>query len=328
MWLPPFKIIKGLFSNLGEFSLPDGSDYEGPYYKTSDGAYYTGAEPNKDQMDLTPSLDIVSDQDKFIDHHNDLYQPKTELVYPNPKDYKKGYFIRYYVEDTRIGKVVETDEQGYRRYSKELYIKGVEVKWILEKPLKDIFMSGFLYKGGATRNIENVNAVLAEMPNLKSYITDYGQFIDIESDVEGYKFEELPVEEQERLIKQVRPNLQEAPLKRKVPRFKKVELVKMKEKSNLYTPGGRFKIKGSNKEYVGFYHIHPSKGAMEGAIHSDEFHNQLIPIGSTIDLEAAEPTIIDTTTNVGVAGGSSQVSPTYSSPSSGGSSGGGGGGSY
>ena len=43
MWLPPFKIIKGLFASAGQFTLPDGSEYSGPYHTTADGADFTGA---------------------------------------------------------------------------------------------------------------------------------------------------------------------------------------------------------------------------------------------------------------------------------------------
>jgi len=330
MWLPPFKIIKGLFAVSGQFTLDDGSDYVGPYHSTADNGNFTGSEPSKDSRALKPTLERIAASDPFVDTHNDLKKARVELVYPVPENYKKGFFTRYFLNDTRNDSIVEVNEGSYKRYTKELYIKGATVKWILEKPLKDIFMSGFLYKGAATRNIENVNEASLEIPNLKEYITDYGQFVEIESDIEGFKFEELPRKEQERLIKKVRPNFQEAPLKKAAPRFTKLKDVKVKAKSNLYTPGGRFMIKGSKQEYKGFYHIHPEKGAMEGAVHKKEFHRKLVPISTTMDVNSPDiaPVYTSTTTpttNLNSTGGSQPQTSTYSEPSSGGSSSGGGG---
>ena len=305
MWLPSFKIIKGLFATAGQFTLPDGSEYSGPYHTTADGADFTGSEPSKDMQQLTPTLERIAESDPFLDTHSDLKKAENELVYPTPKGYKKGFFMRFYLQDTR--KIVEVKEKTYRRYKPELYMKGVEVKWILEKPLKDVFMSGFLYKGAATRNVENINKASVEIPELSQFITDYGQFVDVESDVEGFKFMELPVADQERIIRKVRPSIQEAPLKRKIPRFGKVK--KVKPQSNLYTPGGRFRIKGSNQEYKGFYHIHPEKGAMEGAEHKEEFHRKLVLIGGVTDVETPTTAPVAVDANTLQYGGSAGSQP-------------------
>jgi hypothetical protein len=329
MWLPPFKIIKGLFAMLGQFTLSDGSDYEGPYHSTADGAHYTGSEPSKDMEILQPTTEITSLTDPYLDTHNDLKKAQNELVYPTPDGYAKGFFIRYYIQDTRNDGIVEVNEKSYKRYTPELFLKGVKVKWILEKPLKDVFMSGFLYKGAATRNIENVNKVSSEMPSLKEFITDYGQFVEVESDIEGFKFSELPIKEQKRIIRKVRPSIQEAPLKRIVPRFGKS--LKIKPQSNLYTPGGRFKIKGSDQEYKGFYHIHPSKGPMEGAVHSDISHRKLVLLGASVDTDASDTATVNVDANTIQSGGTggSQSSTGTSSGGGGGYSGGGGsGGGY
>ena len=86
---------------------------------------------------------------------------------------------------------------------------------------------------------------------------------------------------------------------------------------NLYTDGGEYKTPGG-REYIGFYHIHPQKGPMVGAIHVSSPHDYLYPINLPIpaNLNPTQPT-----------------SPTYTPPPStgggsygGGSSGGGGGG--
>ena len=47
---------------------------------------------------------------------------------------------------------------------------------------------------------------------------------------------------------------------------------------NLITDGTEFKNKRTGENYVGLYHIHPSKGPMVGAKHVNSPHDYLIPI--------------------------------------------------
>ena len=47
----------------------------------------------------------------------------------------------------------------------------------------------------------------------------------------------------------------------------------------FYTSGGELKIKDTDIEYIGYYHVHPSKGViMEGRVHVDTPHNILVLI--------------------------------------------------
>ena len=45
---------------------------------------------------------------------------------------------------------------------------------------------------------------------------------------------------------------------------------------NLYTDGSEFKLP-NGRRYRGYYHLHPRKGAMVGAVHVDRFHESLSP---------------------------------------------------
>lgn len=329
MWTPPFKILKGLVAKPGEFKFSDGSEYEGPYHKTADGEIFTGSGPSKDQKPLIPTGDNDNKRTKYLDDFGGLINSTTEINYPDPKDYKKGFFIRYFLNDTRVDKITEVKAGTYAEYEKELFIKGVQVKWILEKPVKDIFNEGFLFKGAATRNRENILKASFTIPKLQYYITDYGQFANVTSDIEGFKFLELPKKEQVRIIRQTRTNIQEAPLVKLKPRFKSQKVKDEEVKTNLYTSGGRFRLKGSKEEYIGFYHIHPEKGPMVGAVHVPEPHRKLEPIGVSIEF-AEEQTVNVSTTRISTTGtGGSQPMTSVSSPSApspgGGGSGGGGG---
>ena len=51
--------------------------------------------------------------------------------------------------------------------------------------------------------------------------------------------------------------------------------------NGLFTYGGEFQDKDGNN-YIGSYHIHESKGPMEGPIHVQRAHDRLTPIGGTL----------------------------------------------
>lgn len=56
-----------------------------------------------------------------------------------------------------------------------------------------------------------------------------------------------------------------------------------------YTEGGEYTLP-NGEEYVGYYHIHPDKGAMVGAKHSDKPHDMLMPIYNYAPISANSKT--------------------------------------
>lgn len=220
MWLPAFKYIKGLFALRGEFLLPNGEPYEGSYHKLYNGETYTGSAPSKNairifQDDSEPHIPLPEYEDKIV----------SEPVFPEPEDYEKGFFLRYFIKDTRNGKIIEVNKQTSQKKLEEKYFQGISLKWILDKPVKDIFNQGYLYKGAATRNKENTTKASLEMKGLELFIVEFDKFVNIESDVEGYKFEELPRTEKVRIIRQV-SNIQITPKEKPLKRFEKPKPIK------------------------------------------------------------------------------------------------------
>jgi len=284
MWVPKMKYIKGLFALKGIFKLPDGSDYEGPYHQDETGAFKTGEIPS----DL--SVTIIEDPNELTEEQQVQQEFFSSFdIVPTPKDYKRGFIIRYFLKDTTTNKIIEVDKNFYESKSDILYIQNLSIKWIIDKPLKDIFNQGYVYKGTISRNKESVMEATLLMKGIDSYITNFSKFADIESDVEGYKFEELSEEEQIRIIRTQPSNLQKNPPK--------------KLKTNLYTPGGEYYIRGTMVEYVGNYHLHPEKGAMEGAVHTTAFHRQLTPIRPIEQPEVQQTQPVPTSTSQGSGGG-------------------------
>lgn len=220
MWLPAFKYIKGLFALRGQFTFGNGAPYEGAYHKLYNGETYTGAVPSTESVriffdDSEPALPDITYDNLLV----------SEPIYPQPEEYTKGFFTRYFVKDSRNGKIVEVKKETYSKKLKEKYLKGTTIKWILEKPVRDIFNQGFLYKGAATRNKENTQKANLELKGLDLFVTEFDKYVDIESDVEGYRFEDLSREEKLRIIKRT-SNIQKKKPKEKIKRFKKIKPIK------------------------------------------------------------------------------------------------------
>mgnify|MGYP000194437083 CR=1 FL=1 len=234
MWLPAFKYIKGLLAQQGQFLLPTGQPYQGSYHKLYNGQTYTGNVPNVDSIEIfaddsEPHLPEPTYEDKIV----------SEQVYPVPEDYKKGFFLRYFIKDTRNGKIIEVKKQTSTQKLKEKYLIGTSIKWIIDKPIKDIFNQGYLFKGAITRNKENAKKGALILKGLDTFITEYDKFADIQSDVEGYKFEELPRKEQVRIISGI-SSIQSKPLVAPKPRFKKkvpIKVEPIEEAVNTSTSG-------------------------------------------------------------------------------------------
>jgi len=219
-FLPAFKYLKGKFASRGEFLLPNGQPYEGAYHQLYNGETYTGSVPGKDAIrivkdDSEPHIPLPEYADKLV----------SEPVYPEPEDYDKGYFLRYFIKDTRNGKIIEVKKETSRKKLEQKYLKGITVKWILEKPVRDIFNQGYLYKGASTRNKENTQKANLELKGLDLFVTEFDKYVDIESDVEGYKFEDLSREEKLRIIKRT-SNIQKKKPKKKIKRFGKIKPIK------------------------------------------------------------------------------------------------------
>ena len=199
-WLPAFKFLSGLFAKGGQFLTGAGQPYEGAYHKLYNGKTFTGSKPGKNSVEIflddsEPHFDLPTYEDKLV----------TEPTLPEPGDYDKGFFNRYFIKDLRGGKIVEVNKITFDKKEEKKYLIGTTVRWILQKPVKDIFNQGFLFKGAATRNKENTMKASLQMKGIDQFITKYDKYVNIESDVEGFKFEELPPQEKRRIIQKQSP---------------------------------------------------------------------------------------------------------------------------
>ena len=206
MWLPVFKYLLK-FAKLGMFAFKGtGQEYQGPYVETNTGKLYAGESPTDTGLEL-----ISVDNNDIIFNGKKTIPFESETVLPTPEDYNRGFMFRYFLKNFTTGKIIEVKKVNYTKLIKKKYYKGDILKWILTKPAKDIFNQGYLYKGAITRNKANTKEVSFNITGLDTYITEYDKFVNIESDVKGFKFEDLPKKEKIRVIKNQRTNLQKPP---------------------------------------------------------------------------------------------------------------------
>ena len=206
MWLPVFKYLLK-FAKLGMFAFKGtGQEYQGPYVETNTGKLYAGESPTDTGLEL-----ISVDNNDIIFNGKKTIPFESETVLPTPEDYNRGFMFRYFLKNFTTGKIIEVKKVNYTKLIKKKYYKGDVLKWILTKPAKDIFNQGYLYKGAITRNKANTKEVSFNITGLDTYITEYDKFVNIESDVKGFKFEDLPKKEKIRVIKNQRTNLQKPP---------------------------------------------------------------------------------------------------------------------
>jgi hypothetical protein len=206
MWLPIFKYLLK-FAKPGMFAFKStGQEYEGAYVETNTGKLYAGNSPTDTKEEL-----VATDSDAIRGRGITPLVFESDIVYPNPADYERGYMIRYFLKNNTSGKIIEVTSSNFTKLNSKPYYKGSELKWILDKPAKDVFNQGYVFNGAITRNKANTKQVSFIIKGLDIFITEYDQFVNIESDVKGFKFEELPKNEKIRIIKQQRPNIQKIP---------------------------------------------------------------------------------------------------------------------
>jgi len=246
MYLPKIKIKLPKFT-LGDFlSFGNGEPYSGYYYEDYKGQYFSGKEPSNTSVPLVlqDPTEADSEEENFIIQQN---------VKPKVEDYDKGFFKRYYLKDSRNGKIVETNEKIYNSELEKLFIKGTTIDWVIQKPANDILIEGSLYQGAITRNKLKVQQAEQQLRGIADYITQYDEFVEVESYTEGYSFEELPYKQKLNAIDLLPSNIQKPkkeipvrPKKAVKPSINKIpvedpEIIKVKPKplaSNTKTGGG------------------------------------------------------------------------------------------
>tara|TARA_R100001591_G_scaffold112115_1_gene124287 strand:+ start:1473 stop:2342 length:870 start_codon:yes stop_codon:yes gene_type:complete len=281
MYIPKGQISKPKRTSGDKFIKADGSRYIGSYFEDKSGNAFTGTKPSSSSKGL---IRINSEQTNVDEFGVSIPKPKftSEFVLPTDIDHERGFFIRYFLQDKRNKKIIEVNKDKFEYFKNFRYIISCEVKWLLTNPIENINKGPYIFFGSSARNKENILSI-TKIEGLETMFKNYYEFIREEN------------------VEITTNNISN-------PEFDPVVDKKDRVQENLFTEGGEFMIKGTNIEYIGKYHVHPDKGPMVGAKHSNIPHSLLVkfdsstvqaenqPVTSSIVPSEVAPTPITTTT--------------------------------
>lgn len=170
MYLPKSKYKKAKYTRGEEFLLPDKKPYTGWCFETYTQTVYTGKSPGNSNIELTRiDADAVSKNElKFL----------PEIVEESTLDRTKPTFKRYYIKDTRNGRIIEVLKESYYKYTSKTYIKGIELDWRIQGPIETVFKGKYLYEGAESKNKKTVDGFNNLLSGLSDYIKDYKEFVE------------------------------------------------------------------------------------------------------------------------------------------------------
>ena len=194
-YYPKSRIIENQRANPGQFILPNGKEYTGPYYTTFDGRSFTGANPYSSIsvplietiIMADPPRDgvVASEYDNLKPLNLSLIDPTPFTPKPTEEDYKRGKITRYFARqrnDTKF-KIMEIDQKTYDNLSNNRgglntsLWKVISIFWQISGPLHDQKVKGIRTRAGIIDTNQRVlNNAEKNFIGLKQYLTDLTQF--------------------------------------------------------------------------------------------------------------------------------------------------------
>ena len=194
-YYPKSRIIENQRANPGQFILPNGKEYTGPYYTTFDGRSFTGANPYSSIsvplietiIMADPPRDgvVASEYDNLKPLNLSLIDPTPFTPKPTEEDYKRGKITRYFARQ-RNGtkfKIMEIDQKTYDNLSNNRgglntsLWKVISIFWQISGPLHDQKVKGIRTRAGIIDTNQRVlNNAEKNFIGLRQYLTDLTQF--------------------------------------------------------------------------------------------------------------------------------------------------------
>lgn len=194
-YYPKSRIIENLNANPGEFILPNGKEYIGPYYITFDGKSFTGSNPYSFISIPLTKVEVLADpelRDPLPDEYNNLKPLNLSLIDPTPftpkptdEDYKRGKITRYFARQRNGTKfrIMEIDQKTYDNLSNNRgglntsLWKVISIFWQISGPLNDQKVKGIRTRAGIIDTNQRVlNNAEKNFIGIKQYLTDLKQF--------------------------------------------------------------------------------------------------------------------------------------------------------
>ena len=256
MYFPKTQIVENLKTEIGEFVLADTKEpYNGFYFKTSDNRFYTGKNYQAGQNYL---LEILSPGTSTQTQSEIAAETKPESYYiiDDAYYYSKGYDIN---RESPVGPVPSIPQPTINDYKigefMRYFLRKPNENYIIEVDKKQYnlfsnrdesvqwksyqpLLISWMLTGKSSKDVGDINFNLASLQEFQNSAFGFVSYF-----------------------------------KGKFNQYYRSNIVE-----NLTTDGTEFKNKRTGENYVGSYHIHPTKGPMVGAKHINSPHDYLIPI--------------------------------------------------
>lgn len=169
MYLPKSK-YKVLNTGNKYFTLPNGEKYQGYYIETYDKQYFTGKKLTKNSKRLLNQED---------DHSETIinFSFENEIILPTEKDYERGRFKRFFIEDKRSNVIIEVKLETYNKLKPFNFTRTKVIDWELRGPAQDQKIGPYIYFGAAAKNKETILEAEKTIKGLSEMINNYSQFV-------------------------------------------------------------------------------------------------------------------------------------------------------
>jgi len=321
-YFPTSQIKKGLKTNGKTYRLSTTKEpYAGSYWETSMGQKFSGLGPNdpttvllENQVDNEPTNDAYNVKDITPKRSrwtvsNFGYKTPNPTTAPQPPI---GIYPKPTEEDYKLGQFIRYFLKSYATSQYIEISKELYNKYVIQDPTTQYPLYKYIkitwQLSGTLKEVESYNSKTVKFSQKRLNLPGFYQYFHNEFG-RFYKF---------------------------------------KPGENLFTRGDEFINSRTGAPYIGYYHIHPDKGAMIGKQHTTEVHETLTKISIPVTEKELEtitekkeeervesirvirstPTVrpsIPSPTIPSYGGGSGGTSPVGGG---GGGSGGGGGGGY
>lgn len=181
VYVPKSSVKKPKTTDGTEFVVMETQQfYSGSYVKTSQKQYFAGKtvdetgivlqklKKDSNLLKLTP-IGLLSGAGLLAMLLKAVFTKK-----PSSSDLHNGKTSRYFVKDTRTGKIAETDEQTANQVQAELpNVKIGKVDWVIEGPAEDKMYGKYKYEGAASKNKKAIESLEKDLPGISTFVTDY-----------------------------------------------------------------------------------------------------------------------------------------------------------
>lgn len=181
IYVPKSSVNKPKTTNGTEFVVMETQQfYSGSYVKTSQKQYFAGRTVDETGIILQKiqkGINIPKLTPSGMLAGAGLLAMLLKTVFtkqPSSSDLYNGVTSRYFVKDTRTGKIAETDEQTANQVKAEVpnTIIG-KVDWTIKGPSEDKMFGTYKYEGATSKNKKAISNLEKDIPGISNFVTDY-----------------------------------------------------------------------------------------------------------------------------------------------------------